>query len=125
EDDQGCTVEIFGDSTKGNLGTAFLYTNKDSLNLGVGITLSSMIKAKMKPYDLLDYLKNHPMVKPYVDGGEPVEYLAHLIPEGGYNSIPRLVGNGVVVVGDAAQMVNAIHREGSNMAMSSGKMAAE
>lgn len=125
EDDQGCTVEIFGDSTKGNLGTAFIYTNKDSINIGVGTTLSSMIKARLKPYDLLDQLKNHPMVKPFVDGGEPVEYLAHLIPEGGYNSIPRLVGNGVIVVGDAAQLVNAIHREGSNMAMASGKMAAE
>ncbi|MFS0861805.1 FAD-dependent oxidoreductase [Fredinandcohnia sp. 179-A 10B2 NHS] len=125
EDNQGCTVEIFGDSTKGNLGTAFIYTNKDSINIGVGTTLSSMIKARLKPYDLLDQLKNHPMVKPFVDGGEPVEYLAHLIPEGGYNSIPRLVGNGVIVVGDAAQLVNAIHREGSNMAMASGKMAAE
>lgn len=125
EDNQGVTIEIFGDSTKGNLGTAFLYTNKDSLNIGVGTTLSSMIKAKMKPYELLDYLKNHPMVKPFIEGGEPVEYLAHLIPEGGYHSIPKLVGNGVVVVGDAASLVNAIHREGSNMAMSSGKMAAE
>jgi electron transfer flavoprotein-quinone oxidoreductase len=124
-DNQGCTIEIFGDSTKGNLGTAFLYTNKDSLNIGVGTTLSSMIKAKLKPYDLLDYLKNHPMVKPYLEGGESAEYLAHLIPEGGYHSVPKVVGNGVVVVGDAAQLVNAIHREGSNMAMSSGKMAAE
>ena len=125
EDNQGCTIEIFGDSTKGNLGTAFLYTNKDSLNIGVGTTLSSMIKAKLKPYDLLDYLKNHPMVKPMLAGGESAEYLAHLIPEGGYRSVPKVAGNGVVVVGDAAQLVNAIHREGSNMAMSSGKMAAE
>jgi electron transfer flavoprotein-quinone oxidoreductase len=124
-DNQGCTIEIFGDSTKGNLGTAFLYTNKDSLNIGVGTTLSSMIKAKLKPYDLLDYLKNHPMVKPLIEGGESAEYLAHLIPEGGYHSVPKVVGHGVVVVGDAAQLVNAIHREGSNMAMSSGKMAAE
>ncbi|WP_147531728.1 FAD-dependent oxidoreductase [Bacillus marasmi] len=125
EDNQGCTIEIFGDSTKGNLGTAFLYTNKESLNIGVGTTLSSMIKAKLKPYDLLDQLKNHPMVKPYLEGGESAEYLAHLIPEGGFHSVPRVVGNGVLVVGDAAQFVNAIHREGSNMAMSSGKMAAE
>jgi electron transfer flavoprotein-quinone oxidoreductase len=124
-DNQGCTIEIFGDSTKGNLGTAFLYTNKDSVNIGVGTTLSSMIKAKLKPYDLLDYLKNHPMVKPLIEGGESAEYLAHLIPEGGYHSVPKVVGHGVVVVGDAAQLVNAIHREGSNMAMSSGKMAAE
>jgi electron transfer flavoprotein-quinone oxidoreductase len=125
EDNQGCTIEIFGDSTKGNLGTAFLYTNKESLNIGVGTTLSSMIKAKLKPYELLDYLKNHPMVKPLVAGGESAEYLAHLIPEGGYRSVPKVAGNGVIVVGDAAQLVNAIHREGSNMAMHSGLLAAE
>ncbi|ALC91183.1 nitrogen fixation protein FixC [Bacillus sp. FJAT-18017] len=125
EGNHGCTIEIFGDSTKGNLGTAFLYTNKDSLNIGVGTTLSSMIKAKLKPYDLLDYLKTHPMVKPMLEGGESAEYLAHLIPEGGFRSVPKVVGNGVVVVGDAAQLVNAIHREGSNMAMYSGKLAAE
>ncbi|WP_153126177.1 FAD-dependent oxidoreductase [Peribacillus tepidiphilus] len=124
-DNQGCTIEIFGDATKGNLGTAFIYTNKESINIGVGTTLSSMIKAKLKPYELLDYLKNHPMVKPLLEGGESAEYLAHLIPEGGYYSVPKVVGNGVVVVGDAAQLVNAIHREGSNMAMASGKMAAE
>ena len=46
EGNHGTTIEIFGDSTKGNLGTAFLYTNKESLNIGVGTTLSSMIKAK-------------------------------------------------------------------------------
>lgn len=125
EENQGCTIEIFGDSTKGNLGTAFLYTNKESLNIGVGTTLSSMMKAKLKPYDLLDYLKNHPMVSPLLSGGESAEYLAHLIPEGGYHSVPKVAGNGVLVVGDAAQLVNAIHREGSNMAMKSGKMAAE
>ena len=125
EENQGTTIEIFGDSTKGNLGTAFLYTNKDSLNIGVGTTLSSMIKAKLKPYDLLDYLKNHPMVKSILQGGESAEYLAHLIPEGGFRSVPKVAGNGVLVVGDAAQLVNAIHREGSNMAMYSGKLAAE
>ena len=124
-DNQGCTIEIFGDSTKGNLGTAFLYTNKESLNIGVGTTLSSMIKAKLKPYELLDYLKNHPMVKPFIEGGESAEYLAHLIPEGGFRSVPKVAGNGVVVIGDAAQLVNAIHREGSNMAMHSGLLAAE
>lgn len=125
EGDQGCTIEIFGDSTKGILGTAWLYTNKDSLNIGVGAMLSGLIKAKIKPYELLEYVKQHPMIRSYIQGTEQQEYLAHLIPEGGYNSMPRIVGDGVVVVGDAAQMVNAIHREGSNMAMTSGVLAAE
>lgn len=125
EDNQGVSVEMFGDATHGLLGTGFLYTNKDSINVGVGTTLSSMIKQKLKPHDLLEHVKNHPMIKPYIEGGETLEYLAHLIPEGGYNTIPKLVGDGVIVTGDAAQFVNAIHREGSNMAMSSGKIAAE
>ncbi len=125
EGDQGCTIEIFGDATKGILGTAWLYTNKDSLNIGVGAMLSGLIKAKLKPYELLEYVKQHPMIRSYIQGTEQQEYLAHLIPEGGYNSMPRVVGDGVLVVGDAAQMVNAIHREGSNMAMTSGVLAAE
>jgi electron transfer flavoprotein-quinone oxidoreductase len=65
------------------------------------------------------------MIRPYLQGTDQQEYLAHLIPEGGYRSMPRIVGDGVLVVGDAAQLVNAIHREGSNMAMTSGVVAAE
>ncbi|MGO4888164.1 FAD-dependent oxidoreductase [Anaerobacillus sp. MEB173] len=125
EKDQGCTIELFGDATKGILGTGFLYTNKDSLNLGVGTLLSGLIKHKIKPYELLEYVKNHPMIRPYIQGSEPQEYLAHLIPEGGYYSMPKVCGHGVIVIGDAAQLVNAIHREGSNMAMTSGRFAAE
>lgn len=125
EGNQGCVMEIFGDATKGLVGTGFLYTNKDTLSIGVGTLLSGMIKKKMKPYELLEHVKSHPMIRPYIQGSEPQEYLAHLIPEGGYNSIPKVVGDGVLVVGDAAQFVNAIHREGSNMAMTSGRLAAE
>ncbi|WHY93395.1 FAD-dependent oxidoreductase [Neobacillus cucumis] len=122
---QGVAIEIFGESTKGNFGAAFLYTNQDSINIGVGTTLAAMIKDKLKPYDLLDQLKNHPTIKPLVEGGESAEYLAHLIPEGGYRSVQKVVGNGVVVVGDAASLVNAMHGEGSNLAMYSGELAAK
>ncbi|RAV20412.1 FAD-dependent oxidoreductase [Paenibacillus contaminans] len=125
EENQGCTIELFGDATKGILGTGFLYTNKDTLSLGVGTLLSGLIKHKLKPYELLEYVKTHPMIRKLIQGAEPQEYLAHLIPEGGYHSMPRIVGNGVLVAGDAAQLVNAIHREGSNMAMTSGRIAAE
>ncbi|QFT89141.1 Electron transfer flavoprotein-ubiquinone oxidoreductase [Bacillus sp. THAF10] len=125
EKNQGCTIELFGDATKGILGTGFLYTNKDTLSIGVGTLLSGLIEHKIRPYELLEYVKNHPMVRPYLAGGEPVEYLAHLIPEGGLKSMGRIVADGVVVVGDAAQLVNAIHREGSNLAMTSGRLAAQ
>jgi electron transfer flavoprotein-quinone oxidoreductase len=125
KENQGVAIEIFGESTKGNFGAAFLYTNKESINIGVGTTIAAMIKDKLKPYDLLDQLKSHPTIAPLIEGGTSAEYLAHLIPEGGYRSVQKVVGNGVVVVGDAASMVNAIHGEGSNLAMHSGQLAAE
>ncbi len=53
------------------------------------------------------------------------EYTAHLIPEGGYKAIPQLYGEGWMIAGDAAMLVNAMHREGSNLAMTSGRFAAE
>lgn len=125
EPNQGTTIEIFGDSTKGLLGTSFIYTNKESISIGVGTLLSGLMKNKMRPHELLETLKQHPMVRKLIEGGEAKEYAAHLIPEGGYHSIPKLAGHGVMLAGDAAQLVNGIHREGSNLAMASGRMAAE
>lgn len=125
EPNQGATIEVFGDSTKGMVGTGFIYTNKTSINIGVGTLLSDLMKKQMRPHELLEMFKQHPMVRKLIEGGEPKEYLAHLIPEGGYHSIPKIVGHGVMLVGDSAQLVNGIHREGSNLAMFSGRLAAE
>jgi electron transfer flavoprotein-quinone oxidoreductase len=121
----GATIEVIGDSTKGMVGTGFIYTNKESISIGTGALMSQLIKSKMSPNDLLESFKNNPMVKPLIRGGETKEYAGHMIPEGGYNAMPKLYGNGVLVAGDAAQMVNGLHREGSNMAMISGKLAGE
>jgi len=54
-----------------------------------------------------------------------LEYGGHLIPEGGYSQMPKLYGDGVLVAGDAAAMVNALHWEGTNMAIIAGKLAGE
>ncbi len=70
-------------------------------------------------------MKAHPAISPLLEGGEMKEYCAHLIPEGGYKAIPQLAGDGWLVVGDAAMFVNSVHREGSNLAMTSGRLAAE
>ena len=125
EPGQGATIELFGDSTAGMLGTAFVYTNKDSLSLGLGGMLSQLTASKLTPNDLLERLKAHPYIKRLIQGGETKEYLAHLLPEGGYKAIPKLYRQGVMVVGDTAMFVNGLHREGSNLAMISGKIAGE
>jgi electron transfer flavoprotein-quinone oxidoreductase len=56
---------------------------------------------------------------------KPMEYSAHLIPEGGYYSLPPLYTDGFMLAGDAAQMINPKHREGSNLAMAAGMLAAQ
>lgn len=123
--DEGLVTEMMGVITHGMVGTAFLYTNKDSVSLGMGCLLSNFRETGLRPYELLDQLKAHPAVAPLVRGGEAREFAAHLLPEGGYNSIPRVHGHGWVMVGDAAHLNNAVHREGSNLAMTSGRLAGE
>ena len=58
-------------------------------------------------------------------GAEVKEYAAHLIPEGGLRAMPKLAGPGWMICGDAAGMVNALHREGTNLAIASGQLAGE
>lgn len=125
EPGQGATIELFGESTQGMLGTAFIYTNKNSLSIGVGVLIKQLARTKWTPNDLLESLKSKPYVKRLLQGGEIKEYLAHMIPEGGYHAIPKLYRQGVMVVGDTAMFVNGLNREGSNLAMTSGKIAGE
>jgi electron transfer flavoprotein-quinone oxidoreductase len=127
KEDEGVVIELMGKVTEGMVGTGFLYTNKESLTIGVGCMLGDF-KAnpqRTKPYELLEKLKKHPSIAPLIEGGEMKEYCAHLIPEGGFNAVPRIHGAGWLIVGDSGGFVNAAHREGSNLAMTSGRLAAE
>jgi len=73
----------------------------------------------------LQRLKTHPLVRSILDGGELVEWGAKTIPEGGYWSVPeRLHGDGLVVIGDAAGLVNVAALKGVHYAMQSGILAA-
>jgi electron transfer flavoprotein-quinone oxidoreductase len=135
---EGASVECFGDATLGLAGFMFIYTNQETLSVGGGALLSDYNGGVLNrrdvrrghgrlvsPNDLMEHFKNHPSIKPLLKGAETVEYLAHLIPEGGYHAIPKLYGNGYLVCGDAAMLSNPVHREGSNLAMASGRMAGE
>ena len=124
-DDEGCIYELFGGSMLGKLGLGFIYTNKESVSIGLGITLDELDGTGIKPYELLDKIKEHPTISPLIKGGEVIEYSAHLIPEGGYKKMPKLYSDGVMVTGDAAMLVNNMHWEGTNLALISGKFAGE
>ncbi len=123
--DEGVVIEAAGSISRGMTGMGFIYTNRECLSVGIGCLVSDFAKTGETPYGLLEAFKAHPSVKPLLEGSEVKEYAAHLIPEGGYKAVPQLCGDGWVVVGDAANLNNAIHREGSNLAMTSGRVAAE
>jgi len=125
EGNEGTTFEIFGDITGGMLGYGFLYTNKETISIGLGCKLSHFQKTGIPPYELLEALKAHPNIRRLIQGAQALEYSGHLIPEGGYNSMPPVFTDGLMIAGDAAQMGNPSHREGSNFAMTAGKLAAE
>ncbi|MDA8232874.1 MAG: FAD-dependent oxidoreductase [Magnetospirillum sp.] len=123
--DEGAVIEAMGTVTDGMVGTAFLYTNRESISVGIGCLVSDFAQSQTTPYQLLERFKRHPSIGPLLAGSEVKEYAAHLIPEGGYKAVPEICGDGWVVVGDSGHFVNAIHREGSNLAMTTGRIAGE
>ena len=122
---EGVVIETMGRVDDGMLGKGFLYTNSESISIGIGGIVSDFVDAKISPNQLLERFKSHPSIKALLAGSEAKEYAAHLIPEGGYNAVPQLFGEGWVVVGDSGHMVNSIHVEGSNIAMTTGQLAGE
>ncbi|AEA34230.1 FAD-dependent oxidoreductase [Hippea maritima] len=123
--DEGVTIELTGPFFEGIEAMAWIYTNKTSVSIGVGAIIKDLIEHRMNPNDLLEKVKAHPSVLPLIEGGETKEYLAHMIPEGGYFAVPKLYTDGFMVAGDAAMLVDSVHREGSNLAIESGKAAAK
>jgi electron transfer flavoprotein-quinone oxidoreductase len=121
---EGVDIEILG-CTRGIPGGGFVYTNLESVSIGVVVGVTGLAAAKVRPEELVAGLKAHPAIAPLVRGGELLEYSAHLIPEGGYRTMPRLAGDGLLVAGDAAAMCLAagIWLEGVNFALGSGMYA--
>ena len=123
--EKGAAYELVGGPLEGLFGLGFIYTNRESVSIGLGVSLEDLKNKKIKPYELLEKLKSHPAIAKFIEDGELLEYSAHLIPEGGYNCIPKLYTDGAMIVGDAAMLVNNVHFEGTNFAMISGKFAGE
>jgi len=94
-----------------------------SLGLVVGLDYR---QHTLDVHELTQQLKAHPLFAAILEGGELVEWGAKTIPEGGFYSLPdRLHGDGLLVVGDAAGLVNVAALKGIHYAMHSGILAAE
>jgi electron transfer flavoprotein-quinone oxidoreductase len=111
----------------GVMGGGFLYTNRDTVSLGIILNIASMFGKNVQSHDLLETFKLHPEIAGRLDGAELVEYGAKLI-SGGWASRPASFhGNGWMVVGDAAGFVfsNGLVIQGMNYAVRTGLLAAD
>ena len=125
--DEGAAFTFVGAATMGIPGGGFIYTNKDSISVGIVTKLSSLGEGGRRPEELLDDFKHHPRVWPMVKDGELCEYQAHLIPEGGPQKQGVLYKGGLLVAGDAARftLLTGLRVEGANYGIASGRAAAE
>lgn len=125
--DEGVENVFIGYCTGNVLGGGFLYTNRDSISIGIVTSVSSLVEGEMKPYELLDQFKRHPAIEPLLKDGIIREYSAHMVPKGGWKKLVKLHTDGMLVVGDAAGFVFAtgLFLEGMNYAIASGIAAAE
>ena len=125
--EEGTAWLFAGDVSGGNIGGGFIYTNKNSLSVGIVTTIADIGRVDLAPRDMLERLKNHPVVAPLIKGGKVVEYAAHLVTEGGYDMIPTLYRDNVLVAGDAAALVMNLGFtiRGMDLCIESGRLAAE
>ncbi|HOQ09519.1 MAG TPA: FAD-dependent oxidoreductase [Syntrophomonadaceae bacterium] len=129
EGDEGAARLFMGEVTRGKFGGGFLYTNKESLSLGIVVGIKDLMEGQpeVQAPTLLDDFKLRPEVASLIRGGQTVEYSAHVIPEGGLKSLTKLYGNGILVAGDAAgfSMNIGVTVRGMEYAMASGYYAAQ
>lgn len=124
---KGVAMLGMGEANKGVSGGLFLYTNKDSISVGLVLDSQGWKNSKLPLADVAEQLKQYPAVARYIEGGELAEYSAHLIPEGGLNSLPELCADGFLLTGDAAGLVvnRGFTVRGMDYAILSGIAAAE
>lgn len=128
-ENEGAARLFMGEVTAGKFGGGFLYTNLSSISLGLVVGIGDLVSGEpsITAPELMDNFKRRPEIQRLIRGGQTVEYAAHVIPEGGYKTLARLYGNGILVAGDAAGLAMnlGLTVRGMEYAMASGYYAAQ
>jgi electron transfer flavoprotein-quinone oxidoreductase len=124
---EGAAYAVVGDCTDGIGGGGFLYTNLESISIGVVLRLDDLVKRKETSSELHDRFLSHPAIEPFLRGGELLEYGCHLVAEGGHAMVHDLTRPGLVVVGEAAGLAlnTGFTVRGMDLAAGSGLAAAK
>jgi electron transfer flavoprotein-quinone oxidoreductase len=126
---EGAAHLFFGSITQGIFGGGFLYTNRETLSLGLVLGIASFLQGEgtTETHQILEAFKEREEIAHFIRDGELVEYSAHLIPEGSNKPFPTPYGDGILVVGDAAGLAlnMGISVRGMEFAIASGYLAAQ
>lgn len=124
----GLTNEFVGACSEGVEGGGFLYTNRDSISIGLVLGMNELRDSGKTPYEVLNSFKAHPAVADMIRDAETVEYSAHVVSTGDIKGMPsEIYADGVMIAGEAAHLLLNAGKaiQGMDYAMRSGILAAE
>jgi electron-transferring-flavoprotein dehydrogenase len=106
-------------------GGGFIYAMPDG-QLSIGFVAGLDYKdPRFDPHMAFNRFKQHPFVSSLLAGGQMIRYGAKALPEGGWNTIPRVYMDGALIAGDAGGFLNSMRLKGIHLAMRTGMLAAE
>lgn len=112
-------------SDTGSSGGWWLYHDENNqVSFGIVMDLSYS-NPYVSPFDELQRLKTHPLIRNILEGGKRISYGARALVKGGLNSLPKFTFPGGVLVGDDAGFLNAAKIKGTHTSIKSGMLAAE
>lgn len=123
---EGAACLYAGFPSNGLVGGGFLYTNKESISIGLVLGLGHIGESNKTIEEMLVDFSNHPDVAPLIKGGKLVERSGHVVPEAGLSMVSTLYGDGFLICGDAAGFCMNIGYmvRGMDFAIASGELAA-
>src|SRR5579862_8872087 len=111
--------------TSHEYGGAWIYGSKDNTaSLGF-VTGLDYADPRIDPQHVLQQFKKHPFIAKLLEGGKMVRYGAKSLPYGGWWCVPPLAGDGWMILGDSAGLLNSQRLKGIHLAIKSGMLAAE
>ncbi|MBP2228519.1 electron transfer flavoprotein-ubiquinone oxidoreductase [Azospirillum agricola] len=106
-------------------GGSWMYHFEDGLvSIGFVVNLDYW-NPHLSPFEEFQRFKQHPNVRPYLEGGKRLSYGARAINEGGLQSVPAVAFPGGALIGCSAGFVNVPRIKGTHNAMKTGMLAAD
>ena len=125
----GISAKLFTQGMLGIPSIGYIYTNHNSISLGIGILFSELISKSINPHECLEKLKEHACIKPLIANGTTQNYCSYMLPVPLANNqndkSTKLVSNGCLVIGGAALIIDMFSWDISTLAILSGKAAAQ